>query len=59
MEAKNETTYQFKQNLLRKAIPAQNQFIQAFAIAAVNARNKLVLSRIWGSQFDFAQTSAL
>jgi putative transposase len=34
MKAENETVYQFKQNLFRAAIPTQNQFIEAFTVAA-------------------------
>ena len=34
MKAKNETVYQFKQNLFRQAIPTQNQFIEAFTVTA-------------------------
>lgn len=34
MKAENETVYQFKQNLFRTAIPTQNQFIEAFTVAA-------------------------
>ena len=34
MKMKNETVYQFKQNLFRAAIPTQNQFIEAFTVAA-------------------------
>jgi Transposase DDE domain. len=34
MKAAGETVYQFKQNLFRQAIPTQNQFIEAFTVAA-------------------------
>lgn len=34
MKAKEETVYQFKQNLFREAIPTQNQFIEAFTASA-------------------------
>jgi putative transposase len=34
MKMKNETVYQFKQNLFRQAIPTQHQFIEAFTVAA-------------------------
>ncbi|HEY0769683.1 MAG TPA: transposase [Sphingobacteriaceae bacterium] len=34
MKAAGETVYQFKQNLFRAAIPTQNQFIEAFTVAA-------------------------
>ncbi len=34
MKAENETVYRFKQNLFRAAIPNQNQFIEAFTVAA-------------------------
>ena len=34
MKAENSTVYRFKQNLFRQAIPTQNQFIEAFTVAA-------------------------
>jgi hypothetical protein len=34
MKAVNETVYRFKQNLFRAAIPTENQFIEAFTVAA-------------------------
>ena len=34
MKAKNETVYQFKQNLFREAIPTQTQFIETFTASA-------------------------
>lgn len=34
LKSENETVYQFKQNLFRAAIPTQNQFIEAFTVAA-------------------------
>lgn len=34
MNAAGETVYQFKQNLLRQAIPTENQFIEAFTVTA-------------------------
>lgn len=34
MKAQGETVYQFKQNLFRQAIPTQDQFIEAFTVAA-------------------------
>jgi putative transposase len=34
MKAENSTVYRFKQNLFRAAIPTQNQFIEAFTVAA-------------------------
>jgi putative transposase len=34
LKAENETVYRFKQNLFRAAIPTQNQFIEAFTVAA-------------------------
>lgn len=34
MKTENETVYKFKQNLFREAMPTQNQFIQAFTVAA-------------------------
>lgn len=34
MKAENETVYRFKRNLFRAAIPTQDQFIEAFTVAA-------------------------
>lgn len=34
MKLKDETVYQFKQNLFREAIPTQNQFIETFTVSA-------------------------
>jgi putative transposase len=34
IKAESQTVYQFKQNLFRQAIPTQNQFIEAFTLAA-------------------------